>query len=77
MCHNIFVVLNFIKLYFKSWTDERLTWGPDAYGGVEKISIPPSYIWTPDFQYMHDRFVCLFVHAMLKCLLEEILTILK
>ncbi|KAF6018766.1 hypothetical protein EB796_022911 [Bugula neritina] len=29
------------------WTDKRLSWKPDDYDGVDKITIPPSYIWLP------------------------------
>jgi hypothetical protein len=30
------------------WVDHRLRWDPKAYGGVEKVSVPDKYIWTPD-----------------------------
>jgi len=30
------------------WIDDRLTWDPKKYEGVEKISMPAKYIWTPD-----------------------------
>ena len=30
------------------WVDNRLSWDPKKYEGVEKISIPDKYIWTPD-----------------------------
>jgi len=30
------------------WTDIRLQWLPEEYGGVEVLRITPSKIWTPD-----------------------------
>lgn len=30
------------------WVDNRLKWDPTAYEGVDKLSIPAKYIWTPD-----------------------------
>jgi len=32
------------------WKDEFLTWKPEDYGGIRTISMPPSYIWTPDIE---------------------------
>jgi len=32
------------------WRDEFLTWTPEDYGGIRTISMPPSYIWTPDIE---------------------------
>lgn len=33
------------------WTDPRLTWSPEEFGGLTKISIPASRIWTPDMYH--------------------------
>jgi len=32
------------------WVDSRLSWDPTKYEGVEKLSIPDKYIWTPDIR---------------------------
>lgn len=41
-----FVVVSGWELYM--WTDERLQWSPDEYGGLSKLSVPKKYVWTPD-----------------------------
>ncbi|CAF3867529.1 unnamed protein product [Adineta steineri] len=30
------------------WYDPQLRWNPQRYGGIDKINIPYSYVWTPD-----------------------------
>ena len=30
------------------WTDERLTWNPEDFGGLDRIRIHSKYIWIPD-----------------------------
>lgn len=30
------------------WLDERLTWDPSAYGGIQKINIPQNMVWKPE-----------------------------
>ncbi|CAG9463633.1 unnamed protein product [Pedinophyceae sp. YPF-701] len=33
---------------YARWTDTNLKWDPSEWGGVDKIIMPPSSIWTPD-----------------------------
>ncbi|XP_021953551.1 acetylcholine receptor subunit beta-like 2 [Folsomia candida] len=30
------------------WIDQRLTWDPEEYGGVEELHVPSENIWLPD-----------------------------
>ncbi|XP_046369805.2 acetylcholine receptor subunit beta-like [Haliotis rufescens] len=30
------------------WTDERLTWNPSEYGGIQYVNIPVDKLWIPD-----------------------------
>jgi hypothetical protein len=30
------------------WTDPRLTWDPQEYGGIDTIHVPSNLIWVPD-----------------------------
>jgi len=32
------------------WQDEFLVWNPEDYDGIRWVSMPPSYIWTPDIE---------------------------
>ncbi|KAI6079957.1 Neuronal acetylcholine receptor subunit alpha-10 isoform X1 [Aix galericulata] len=32
----------------QAWLDAHLTWDKDAYGGIDSIRIPSSYVWRPD-----------------------------
>ncbi|XP_067672594.1 neuronal acetylcholine receptor subunit alpha-2-like [Haliotis asinina] len=41
-----------------NWYDEYLKWNPAEWGGVNKVRIPPSKIWTPDirlYNYADER----------------------
>ncbi|PIO77832.1 hypothetical protein TELCIR_00011 [Teladorsagia circumcincta] len=31
-----------------SWTDYKLRWNPDDYGGVDVLYVPSDTIWLPD-----------------------------
>lgn len=33
-----------------SWTDERLEWSPDEYGGLGSLQVPAKFVWTPDMR---------------------------
>ena len=33
----------------QTWTDDYLVWTPADWGGVEKLVMPASDIWLPDF----------------------------
>ncbi|XP_073953039.1 acetylcholine receptor subunit beta-like [Choristoneura fumiferana] len=35
------------------WRDQRLTWSPAAYGGIEKIVSPSHQIWIPSVQVLN------------------------
>ncbi|KAK5973632.1 Neurotransmitter-gated ion-channel ligand binding domain protein, partial [Trichostrongylus colubriformis] len=32
----------------QSWTDYKLRWNPDDYGGVDVLYVPSDTIWLPD-----------------------------
>jgi len=34
----------------QSWTDERLEWSPDEYGGLGSLQVPAKFVWTPDMR---------------------------
>ncbi|XP_044133590.1 5-hydroxytryptamine receptor 3A-like [Bufo gargarizans] len=38
--------------YHQSWFDEFLTWDPEEFDNVTKISVPVSWIWVPDIMVM-------------------------
>ena len=61
-------MLGFISLFlfvfaFQIWTDEFLTWKPEDYGGIRAISMPPSYVWTPDIE-LYNRHIMSFHHSV-------------
>merc|ERR550539_444259 len=31
-----------------AWEDDYLKWDPEEYGGLTRLELPPSKIWTPD-----------------------------
>ncbi|KAJ8045826.1 Neuronal acetylcholine receptor subunit alpha-10 [Holothuria leucospilota] len=37
-----------ILLILQGWVDELLTWDPDDYGGINRISLRANDLWTPD-----------------------------
>ncbi|XP_071830741.1 acetylcholine receptor subunit alpha-like [Apostichopus japonicus] len=41
-------VLSFVSTNKYEWTDEYLTWNPDDYDGIEKITLGKDQIWFPD-----------------------------
>lgn len=32
----------------KEWTDVKLRWHPEDYGGIKLIRVPSDSLWTPD-----------------------------
>ncbi|NWS47539.1 ACH10 protein, partial [Probosciger aterrimus] len=43
----------------QAWLDAHLTWDKDAYGSIDSIRIPSSYVWRPDiilYNNADDRF---------------------
>lgn len=32
----------------QKWTDYKLRWNPEEYGGVEMLYVPSEHIWLPD-----------------------------
>jgi len=32
------------------WTDERLTWDPKDFGGIDELRLPGYYLWHPDIK---------------------------
>jgi len=37
-----------------SWEDDYLKWDPADFGGVERLQLPPSKVWTPDIFLFND-----------------------
>ena len=37
-----------------SWEDDYLKWNPEDYGGVDRMQLPPSKVWTPDIFLFND-----------------------
>ncbi|XP_052555294.1 neuronal acetylcholine receptor subunit alpha-10 [Tympanuchus pallidicinctus] len=43
----------------QAWLDAHLAWDKDAYGGIDSIRIPSSYVWRPDivlYNNANERF---------------------
>ena len=43
----------------QEWSDDKLRWEPEEYGGVEEIYVPSEIIWLPDIILYNksDRFL--------------------
>eukprot|EP00091_Calanus_sinicus_P011639 TRINITY_DN2625_c0_g1_i2.p1 TRINITY_DN2625_c0_g1~~TRINITY_DN2625_c0_g1_i2.p1 ORF type:complete len:192 (-),score=48.47 TRINITY_DN2625_c0_g1_i2:109-684(-) len=37
-----------------SWEDDYLKWDPEKFGGVDRMQLPPSKVWTPDIFLFND-----------------------
>jgi len=37
------------------WTDARLVWNPDRYGGRTSVRVPSSQVWAPDVM-LYNRY---------------------
>lgn len=33
------------NIAFQMWADQKLTWSPEEYGGVEVLYVPADLIW--------------------------------
>ncbi|NWW93850.1 ACH10 protein, partial [Rhynochetos jubatus] len=40
-----------------AWRDVHLAWDQDAYGGIDSIRIPSSYVWRPDI-ILYNKWGC-------------------
>ncbi|XP_004478328.2 neuronal acetylcholine receptor subunit beta-3 [Dasypus novemcinctus] len=43
----------------QEWTDHKLRWNPDEYGGIHSIKVPSDFLWLPDivlFENADGRF---------------------
>ncbi|XP_063180915.1 neuronal acetylcholine receptor subunit alpha-10-like [Chroicocephalus ridibundus] len=38
----------------QAWLDAHLAWDKDAYGGIDSIRIPSSYVWRPDIIILYN-----------------------
>jgi len=36
------------------WEDDYLKWDPEKFGGVDRLELPPSKVWTPDIFLFND-----------------------
>ena len=43
----------------QAWLDAHLAWDKDAYGGIDSIRIPSSYVWRPDIIILYNEWVLL------------------
>lgn len=37
-----------VVFVLKEWTDVKLRWRPEDYGGIKVIRVPSDSLWTPD-----------------------------
>ena len=45
---NSMLINIFVLLFPQEWSDYKLTWNPDDFGGVETLHVPSEHIWLPD-----------------------------
>lgn len=52
---DVFIILRikimnekFTRTCSQEWTDYKLKWNPDDYGGVDSLHVPSEHIWLPD-----------------------------
>jgi hypothetical protein len=44
-----------MQFYLKQrWRDEQLSWNPDDFHGVAAITVPSTFVWTPDVTIMEQ-----------------------
>ena len=41
-------VLQYVLLLLQTWTDDRLKWDPEQYGGLSVLRLPVDKVWQPD-----------------------------
>ncbi|KAH3857185.1 hypothetical protein DPMN_099787 [Dreissena polymorpha] len=46
--------ISFTAILFLTWTDERLGWDPEKYGGINNINIDVSKIWAPQVMLLNN-----------------------
>ncbi|KAH3857177.1 hypothetical protein DPMN_099778 [Dreissena polymorpha] len=46
--------ISFTAILLLTWTDERLDWDPDKYGGINNINIDVSKIWAPQMMLLNN-----------------------
>uniref|UniRef100_A0A0K0F618 Neuronal acetylcholine receptor subunit eat-2 (inferred by orthology to a C. elegans protein) n=1 Tax=Strongyloides venezuelensis TaxID=75913 RepID=A0A0K0F618_STRVS len=52
-------ILNLVVWTQFTWSDYKLIWDPDEYGGIKTIQLPPDSVWRPDillFNSADDKF---------------------
>ncbi|TRY91191.1 hypothetical protein DNTS_013737 [Danionella cerebrum] len=42
---------------WQEWTDYKLRWNPEDYGGITSIRVPSETIWLPDIVVQDWKFV--------------------
>ncbi|VDK18503.1 unnamed protein product [Anisakis simplex] len=52
-----YTVVLLYTLSVKQWTDSKLSWNPEDWGGTKKIHIPSDEIWIPDI-LLYNKYVC-------------------
>ena len=50
-CQGVFTTLVWLDMH---WEDDYLKWDPEQYGGVDRMQLPPSRVWTPDIFLFND-----------------------
>ncbi|XP_049876640.1 neuronal acetylcholine receptor subunit beta-2-like [Pectinophora gossypiella] len=63
-------VFSIYNMVYIQWVDERLTWDPKKYGGIEKMIVSSMRIWTPGLRLFNtlDENEIDFLYC--KCFLE-------
>lgn len=37
-----------LSIFEQFWTNHRLSWNPNDFGGVKSVHVEPKLIWVPD-----------------------------
>ncbi|XP_006897066.1 PREDICTED: neuronal acetylcholine receptor subunit beta-3 [Elephantulus edwardii] len=59
LVHCIFKIKLHYNNFIQEWTDHKLRWNPDEYGGIHSIKVPSESLWLPDivlFENADGRF---------------------
>ena len=47
------IIINFV-IAAKSWSDDRLSWAPEHFGGIKEITLPVEKIWVYRICGLHN-----------------------
>lgn len=61
----------------QEWTDYKLRWDPEEYGGVSTLYVPSEQIWLPDLVlYNKCVFVLTLISSLISILISSLISIL-